>query len=355
MQEYTKFVGYIYNGNFCVNIATKKLLEALSKESEDEEFRILTEPLEETDIKKRQRRILSLLKTIGFPDKPFPEWSSLSLKLRNELVDIHETFRYLGSIFLTTNNYPHFEDFLEEIKSLSNLKNEQEDLQKRKREIIEKLNLDEKTKKQINELTLLAYYRTELLSYVQKAEYYSISLFEEIAKRLNLSYKQLVHMTDDEIKRSLSKEKLIIPVEQIESRFENYYVELTNGEVKLSSPEKEIKEEQKILEIKGNCASQGKAVGKVRILRNSSEISKMKQGEVLVTFMTTPDYVMAMQKAAAIVTNDGGLTCHAAIVSRELGVPCIVGTEIATRVLNDGDLVEVDATNGIVKIIQTRK
>ena len=159
-------------------------------------------------------------------------------------------------------------------------------------------------------------------------------------------------MTDKEIQKSLSKGKLIIPMEQIESRFENYYVELTNGMIKLSLPEKSTNEEQEILEIKGNCASLGKAIGRVRILRNSSEISKMKQGEVLVTFMTTPDYIMAMQKAAAIVTNDGGLTCHAAIVSRELGKPCVVGTKIATISLKDGDLVEVDATNGIVKILE---
>lgn len=352
IQKYTKLLGHVYNGNFCVNIATQKVLESLSKKDEDEEFRILTEPLAETEIKKRQRRILSFLKSINYPDKEFPEFSKLSLESREELLGIHETYRYLGSIFLTTNKYPYFEDFLDEIKSLSNPKEEQESLQKRKEEILDKLNLNEKTKKLVDELTQLAYYRTELLSYIQKAEYYSVNLFEEVARRLKLSYKELVHMTEEEIQQSLLEQTPTISQEQIISRFENYYIELVDGRVRVSLPEKETIDKENIREIKGNCASRGKATGRVKIIRNSSEISKLNQGEILVTFMTTPDYVMAMQKAAAIVTNDGGATCHAAIISRELGVPCIVGTEIATRVLEDGDLVEVDATNEIIKIIE---
>jgi pyruvate,water dikinase len=67
--------------------------------------------------------------------------------------------------------------------------------------------------------------------------------------------------------------------------------------------------------------------------------------------MTRPEYMPAILKAAAIIADEGGITCHAAIVSRELGIPCIVGTKIATQALKDGDLVEVDADKGIVKIL----
>jgi pyruvate,water dikinase len=72
---------------------------------------------------------------------------------------------------------------------------------------------------------------------------------------------------------------------------------------------------------------------------------------VLVTSMTTPDFIVAMKKAGAIVTDEGGLSCHAAIVSRELKIPCVIGTKIATKVFKDGDRVEVDANKGIVKIL----
>ena len=75
----------------------------------------------------------------------------------------------------------------------------------------------------------------------------------------------------------------------------------------------------------------------------------MKKGAVLVTGSTGPEMIIACKKAGAIVTEEGGITSHAAIVSRELGIPCVIGTKIATQVLKDGDLVEVDAYNGMVK------
>ncbi len=100
--------------------------------------------------------------------------------------------------------------------------------------------------------------------------------------------------------------------------------------------------------LKGLGASPGIGVGKVKIVLSQEEISKVEEGDVLVTTMTTPDMVPAMRKASAIVTDEGGLTCHAAIVSRELGVPAVVGTEKATKVLKDGMLVTVDGDKGIV-------
>ncbi|MBU4375310.1 hypothetical protein KKH38_02310, partial [Patescibacteria group bacterium] len=71
--------------------------------------------------------------------------------------------------------------------------------------------------------------------------------------------------------------------------------------------------------------------------------------------MTRPEHLMGMKKAGAIITDDGGITCHAAIIARELGIPCIIGTKIATKVLKDGDFVEVDAERGIVKILKKNK
>lgn len=103
--------------------------------------------------------------------------------------------------------------------------------------------------------------------------------------------------------------------------------------------------------IKGNCASKGKVTGKVRVLLNASENDKLEDREVLVTFMTSPDFMSAVRRCSAIVTNLGGITSHAAIISRELGIPCIVGTKNATEVLKTGQIVEVDADQGIVTIL----
>jgi len=96
----------------------------------------------------------------------------------------------------------------------------------------------------------------------------------------------------------------------------------------------------------------GKATGTVKIVKSVKEMGKVNAGDILVAVMTRPDYIPAMKKAAAIVTNEGGVTCHAAIVSRELGIPCIIGTKIATDVLKDGMQVEVNANHGWVKIIK---
>ncbi|MBD3248917.1 phosphoenolpyruvate synthase [Candidatus Woesearchaeota archaeon] len=100
--------------------------------------------------------------------------------------------------------------------------------------------------------------------------------------------------------------------------------------------------------VKGETASAGVASGPVKIIKSADELDKINEGDILVTTMTTPDMVPAMQKAAAIVTDEGGLTCHAAIVSREMGTPCIVGTGNATNALEDGKEVTVHATHGKV-------
>ena len=104
-------------------------------------------------------------------------------------------------------------------------------------------------------------------------------------------------------------------------------------------------------EIKGNIASKGKAGGMVKIVLGKSDFKKFRKGEILVAPMTRPEFVPLMKKAAAIVTDEGGITSHAAIISRELKKPCIIGTKTATKVLKDGDIVEVDADKGIVRKI----
>jgi len=100
--------------------------------------------------------------------------------------------------------------------------------------------------------------------------------------------------------------------------------------------------------VKGLPASPGIAAGNIRIVPSIEQISKVKQGDILCTVMTNPDWVATMRKAKAIITDEGGLTCHAAIVSRELGIPCIVGTGNATKILQDGELVTVDGFRGLV-------
>ncbi len=100
--------------------------------------------------------------------------------------------------------------------------------------------------------------------------------------------------------------------------------------------------------LRGIAVSPGIATGKVKIVRGTDDIVKIESGDILVTTMTSPDLVPSMSRSAAIVTDQGGITSHAAIVSREMGIPAVVGTREATQLLQDGQLVTVDAYNGII-------
>lgn len=101
--------------------------------------------------------------------------------------------------------------------------------------------------------------------------------------------------------------------------------------------------------VKGISGNIGVVKGRVVVVRKTSDFSKVKVGNILVASMTSTDYIMLMKKAAAFVTDEGGLTSHPAIVAREMNKPCIVGTKIATQVFKDGDKVEVDANKGVVR------
>ncbi len=103
--------------------------------------------------------------------------------------------------------------------------------------------------------------------------------------------------------------------------------------------------------IKGIVAYKGVVSGKVRLIHSYGDVGKLVAGEILVANMTSPRYMVAISKCGGIITDEGGMTCHAAIISRELKKPCVVGTKNATHVLKDGDLVELDGNSGIIKII----
>ena len=109
-----------------------------------------------------------------------------------------------------------------------------------------------------------------------------------------------------------------------------------------------------ITEVKGSIAQPGIVRGVAKVVMKVSELNKVKKGDILVTYMTSPNFLQAMKISAAFVTNEGGLTCHAAIIAREIKKPCVIGTRIATDIFKDGDLIEVDANRGIVKLLKRK-
>jgi pyruvate, water dikinase len=124
---------------------------------------------------------------------------------------------------------------------------------------------------------------------------------------------------------------------------------------KTAGDEDEQEEVERIIITKGLGASPGMASGVVKIIKDTDELDKIQKGDILVTVMTTPDMVPAMKRANGIITDEGGVTCHAAIVSRELGIPCVVGTGDATKILKENSVLTLDGNKGLIyegKIIE---
>lgn len=214
-------------------------------------------------------------------------------------------------------------------------------------------------KKLIKIINSISYYR-EYRNDIRRRGLRDISpLYKMIGKKFGLDTKEVCYLTNSEIQKILKNGSCPITKSQIRGRFKNYliFTDLNHNifidnKNKIQEITKRIKiEESNSENVKGITAVEGSVQGKVRIISSIKVLSEFKNGEILVASMTAPEYVPAMKKALAIVTDEGGITCHAAVISRELGVPCIVGTKLATKIFRDGDRVEVNTTTGIVRKI----
>ena len=185
---------------------------------------------------------------------------------------------------------------------------------------------------------------------------------ENIAKYLankhSISINQALTLRKEEFISSLKGRKP--DIELINQRLNGFILLKRNNKWLCLSGERYKEWKKKIKgtqssKIQGQVAYKGKARGRVIIFQGWTGTIKVPKGSIFVTGMTNPQMVPYLRNASAIVTDEGGLTCHAAIVSREFKIPCIVGTGNATQILKDGDLVEVDAGKGVVKIIKRTK
>jgi phosphohistidine swiveling domain-containing protein len=189
-----------------------------------------------------------------------------------------------------------------------------------------------------------------------KGSYYVRSVFEEISRRLGLGISQTLFMHEKEIEDALLKEK-VVSAEVLNNRIKDSAYLCRDDEIMIVTDTTNLKLIDKALgkevvtELKGLSVSGGKVRGRVSVILSNNDFTKFQEGEILVTSATRPDFVPIIKKAKALVTDEGGMLSHAAIVARELGIPCVVGTGTGTLSLKDGDLVEVDAEKGIVKII----
>lgn len=250
----------------------------------------------------------------------------------------------------------------------------EKDIRKEKQELKEKQEKVLKQNPKLRRLTgisqRIALSRTEVKSCWAGTDWYFIPLFEEIAKRAkeNIYNLQKYYLIEEVGDLLLKKKK--INKQEMEKRNKCFVGLWKNGKASYYSGDKaeEIAKQElgplyKISatnELKGTSANPGNFSGIVHVLyagnmENVREVRKsFKKGEILITEMTQPNIMDIASKAGAIVTDEGGMLSHAAIISRELKIPCIVGTHFATTLIKSGDKIEVDANKGIVKILKRR-
>jgi len=313
-----------------------------------------------------------------------PEYLSFYQKAELELLKLrsindpktlgNKLASYQATHFWILNNYHHprmlsKEYFKKELKNYSpeaawkkieELENWSRKVQREKKEIIKKFKLDKNIAKISERLAFCIWWQDARKFYIFLANHQINIFLKRYAREYGMSKNDLADYSYSEL-LSLIKNNKKLTSRQLRDRrvgLVAYYTKSSNAQKyfsgnqvkKFIAPYLEIKINKSIKEIKGLVVSGGENIrAKVKILTSPKEASKLKKGEILVAAMTSPDYITAIKKASAIITDEGGMTCHAAIVSRELKIPCIVATKIATQILRDGDLVEVDAEKGIVR------
>ncbi|MBS4036385.1 MAG: hypothetical protein KGZ85_18125 [Ignavibacterium sp.] len=244
-------------------------------------------------------------------------------------------------------------------KLIKEIKERFEILNKRKQELIKRLGGDKKLKIFVLMMESFSCMQDQRKKSNLLANHYLIIFLRELSRRTKISYDDLVYIYPPELSEILRTKKIDKNILKQRKKCVVFYslnkkTGILNGE-QAKRLKREMKLDFKSLEaviVKGIPASSGNVRRRVRILRFPEEISMMKNGEVLITSMTRPEFMAGIKKAGAIITDEGGMTCHAAIVSREMGIPCIIGTKIATKVFKTGDLIEVDADKGIIRKIK---
>jgi phosphohistidine swiveling domain-containing protein len=358
-----------------------ELNRILKFKGKEEYFGILTTPLRSTFNKSQELDLLKILTEIKKDKKLINKLkvldsATLLAYLKRSCHQVWQllngqaakycwvNYVYEGPAMGTVDFVDIIRDFLKRgvdpIKELNKYKRDGEELKAKQQKILKELGLSRR-EEQLIELTRDAVfvkpYRRELQSH---SYYHAEFLLVEIARRLHLSLRQVRMMLPQEVAAGLLHGK--VDVETINQRM-NIVVYGGRGDRAFCFSgrraeeflKKNVAKEAKVKlpkNIQGVTAFAGRAVGIAKLINMPEEMVKMKDGDILVAATTSPNLMPAIRKAAAIVTDEGGLTCHAAIVSRELKIPCVVGAKIATKVLKDGDKVEVDAEKGIVKIIK---
>jgi len=352
----------------------KKLLEYIKPD--DENFRkfvlIFTDPKEMTEVAEERWKLTQMAKDF-METKEDP--GTLSEKSKERIKRHLDQFAYINRGLATSKPYS-FEDIanrlkefflqVEDGKKIDDLIYEAsaEKVNNEYKWALGKINPRLDFQRIIDLARLHSYLRNRRVEAFFNADYGAGFAYAEVAKRADFNPDWIMEISIPEMMDFLRQGKALPTKEEMEIRFKDYAMIVRGAETKLITDSQEIKELEKeysvevaeVEEIHGRMACLGGIIkGRAKVCLDKDEIDKVERGDILVAQYTTPDFVPAMEKAAAIVADQGGLSSHAAIVSRELGVPCVIATKNGTRIIKDNDLLEIDAQTGVVKIIKRAK
>jgi len=353
------------NFSFVEGNLEKFLKSKLSGEEYNEVFRIFTEPAFNSFAQEQEIALLKLMSKF-YSDGKMREDAKF-----NKLLQKHAEkygwiyYVYAGPAYTAKDFLGFIKDYLHKNanpkEKLKEINNHQKQIKKLKKIWLKKLQPDKFNKLILNLAGKVVWAKPRRKDLQSYSYYHLEKLQREIGRRLHLSLAQVRSTPIEMLEIALPGGELDInKINQIQKS----HICLPNDDLSISIlfggeaddfKNKYLKIEKEeiinVAELKGACAYPGKVQGVVRRIDLPEQMFKMQYGDILLSTGTTPSIVPAMKKAGAIITDEGGLTCHASIVSRELQIPCVIGTKNATRVLKDGDKVEVDATNGIIKKI----
>ena len=304
------------------------------------------------------KQVVQILTT---PEKPsFYQEEEMALATSENLKKHQQKFYWLKNSYAGTQVLPlsFFVERKKEITSNIKLETRQRlaETRRNKVAVIKQYNLSKSIINIGQAISEGITVQDERKKYIFMALHYQDRLLVEVARRFDYSVDDLLNTWYWEIGEIIDGKDLRNILDNRRSGFGvNFYKNCKILDENETKSFWQLYGEEKIVsqtEVKGLVVSKGKGgkvIGHARILLDPNQVGEFKVGEILLAPMTSPEYIFAMKKALAIVTDFGGLTCHAAIVSRELGIPCIVNTKTATKIFKDGDKVEVDANNGLVR------
>lgn len=203
-----------------------------------------------------------------------------------------------------------------------------------------------------------AYLKDFVKSRINESQYHFEPIFSEIATRTGKSVEYVKDLETEEVEALLTGGR--VDELLVEDRVKENFIIALDGKLKTFFGPDAVLIEKKcvervdvdVKELKGRIASPGLVRGRAVVVRDVGDFDKVAEGDILVVMNTSPDFIPVIRKAKGIIAEEGGITAHVSVISREFGVPCIVGVRNITEILKDGDLVEVDAERGIVKIVK---